>query len=379
MTAISRRDVGRMFGAGLGALALPGTLGLRIAGASLPAGVPDDVVQLNSNENPYGPSAAALQAAAEAQRGAARYPDAAEARLVEAIARRHRVEKDNVVLGCGSGEVLRMADGAFLGPDRAVVVSEPTFEAVLNYARAVHAEAVNIPQTADFRHDLTAMAKACGPRTGMVYVCNPNNPTGTFVTRDELSAFLDAVPPTVTVLVDEAYDHFVEDPRYGSAFEWILKRPNVVVVRTFSKIYGLAGLRLGYAVGTTERIQAMRGHATWDNANALALAAALASLGDDAHVATHRRRNADTRRWLAAELAKDGWRVIPTQTNFMMIHVGADVGPVIERFREKGVLTGRRFQSMPEWLRISLGTPREMKTFVARLREIVPVRSAPAA
>jgi histidinol-phosphate aminotransferase len=379
MTPISRRDVGRILGAGLGGAVLPALLRPRLAGASLPPGVPDDVVQLNSNENPYGPSAAALQAVANAHRGASRYPDAAEALLLDALARRHGVARENIVLGCGSGEVLRMADGAFLGPGRGVVVSEPTFEAVLNYARAAHAPARQIPQTADFRHDLPRMAEACGPQTGMAYVCNPNNPTGTFVTRDELKGFLDAVPPTVTVLVDEAYDQFVEDPRYGSAFEWILQRPNLVVVRTFSKIYGLAGLRLGYAVATAENIRAMRGHATWDNANALALAAALASLGDEAHVATHRQRNADTRRWLAAELTKDGRRFIPAQANFMMIHVGRDVGPVIQKFQEKGVLTGRRFQSMPDWLRISLGTREEMGTFLARLREIVPARGTAAA
>src|SRR5687767_8763095 len=139
MTPISRRDVGRILGAGLAGTALPTFFGLRSAGASLPPGVPDDVVQLNSNENPYGPSAAALQAVANAHRGAARYPDAAETLLLDALARRHGVARENIVLGCGSGEVLRMADGAFLGPERGVVVSEPTFEAVLNYARAAHA------------------------------------------------------------------------------------------------------------------------------------------------------------------------------------------------------------------------------------------------
>jgi histidinol-phosphate aminotransferase len=374
MPPLSRRQFARTAaGAGL-ALAAPATAAAR---PSLPHGERADAIQLNSNENPYGPSEAALAAVAAAPAGFSRYPDAAETRLLAAIARRHAVAPENVVLGCGSGEVLRMADGAFLGPDRTVVVCEPTFEAVLNYARVTRAEAVRVPQTADFRHDLAAMGAACDARTGLVYVCNPNNPTGTIVSRDELAAFLGRVPPTAALVVDEAYEHFVDDERYGSAMAWATARPNVVVVRTFSKIYGLAGLRLGYAVSTAENVRRMRAFATWDNANAAALAAAEASLGDDAHVDRERRRNVDTRRWLEAALRRDGRRAIPSHTNFVMIDVGGDVGPVIAAFRQRGILVGRRFPSMPTWLRVSIGTPEEMRAFVAALRVIVPSAGQP--
>ena len=143
---------------------------------------------------------------------AARYPDAKELELMEALARHHRVRPEQVVLGCGSGEVIKMADAAFLAQGQTVVVAEPTFEAVLGYAQLSRAEAVKVPLTADHRHDLRKMAEACSPRTGLVYVCNPNNPTGTIVSGAELQAFLHKVPAETVVLVDEAYHHFVEDP-----------------------------------------------------------------------------------------------------------------------------------------------------------------------
>src|SRR5206468_125368 len=158
---------------------------------------------------------------------AARYPDAIEDQVTAALAKLHGVTPDNVLLGCGSGEILRMADMAFLGPDRNVVAAEPTFEAVLGYAGVTRTQPVKVPLTADHRHDLPRMAAACGERTGLVYVCNPNNPTGTIVTREELVAFLGRISRTTVVLVDEAYHHFVDDARYASAFDSIATNPNL--------------------------------------------------------------------------------------------------------------------------------------------------------
>jgi histidinol-phosphate aminotransferase len=264
-----------------------------------------------------------------------------------------------------------MADMAFLRPGRTLVACETTFEAVLAYARVTGAEAVKVPLTADFRHDLPRMLAACDARTGLVYVCNPNNPTGTLAARDELLHFLERVPRTAIVLVDEAYHHFVDDPSYASAFEWLPRLGNLLVVRTFSKVYGLAGLRLGYGVGSRDTAAALRAHAAFDNANAGALAAALASLADGEHVARQRTLNRSTREWLGRELDKDGRRYIPSHANFVMIDVGEDVAPVIEAFRARDILVGRRFPSMPGWLRVSLGTPAEMRAFVDALRSIL--------
>jgi histidinol-phosphate aminotransferase len=306
------------------------------------------------------------------QTRASRYPDALERAVVEALAAQHQVTPEQIVLGCGSGEVLRMADMAFLAPGKTVVAAEPTFEAVLNYAKVTRAEAVKVPLDAEFRHDLARMATACDDRTGLVYVCNPNNPTGTVVSGDALAAFLAKVPPSAVVLVDEAYYHFAEDPHYRSALEFLSRTPNLVVVRTFSKIYGLAGMRLGYAVASPERTRALREHTIWSNANGAVLEAALVSLKDPAHVAEQRRLNRETRAWLTAELAQGGRRVIPSETNFLMVEVGRDVGPVIDAMRERGILVGRRFPSLEKWMRVSIGTRPEMEAFLASFRAVVP-------
>ncbi len=373
--AVSRRRFAGTLGAlvGAGALAEP-----RLALGSLSRGEPADLVQLNSNENPYGPSPAAVDALVRAQSVACRYPDAAEDEMREALALHHRVEPQRIVLGCGSSDVLRMADQAFLSPGRTVVAAEPTFEAVLAYARVTRAEAVKVPLTADFRHDLPRMAEACDERAGLVYVCNPNNPTGTVVRGPELEAFLERVPPQTIVLVDEAYHHFVEDPGYRSAAERIDAHPNLVVARTFSKIYGMAGLRLGYAVASAPTADALRACASWSNANASVLAAARASLSDEGLVTTRRTLLNGTRRSLCAELERDGRRYIPSEANFVMIEIGRDVQSLIDAFKARKILVGRRFAAMPDWLRVSVGRPEEMTAFLEALRQLAPVQATPA-
>ena len=339
--------------------------------ASRDPGLTGRFVELNSNENPYGPSPRAVAALRDAMRTAGRYPDATEDALLQALARHHGVTRDEIVLGCGSSEILQMADMAFLPAGAKAVCAEPTFEAVLGYARVTSAEPVKVALTADFRHDLRAMAAACGP-AGLAYVCNPNNPTGTIVTRDELAAFLEAVPPTMAVVVDEAYHDFVEDPRYANALTLRANHPNVIVARTFSKIHGMAGLRLGYAVASATSAQALRAHASWNNVNAAAVAAALASLEDGAAVTARGRRLNATRQWLCRELERDGRRFIPSHANFLMTDVGGDVAPVIEGFKARGMLVGRKFPSLPTWLRVSMGTEEEMREFVSLLRTLVP-------
>jgi histidinol-phosphate aminotransferase len=375
---LSRRQFATRLGAAAGAALLAQHLTPAAEGRQ-PPGVGDDVIQLNSNENPYGPSVRAREAMTKSQAVAARYPDALEDAVIEAIARHHSVKPENIVLGCGSGEILRLADMAFLSPEKNVVVAEPTFEAVLSYNRVTRAEPVKVALTADHRHDLPRMAAACNDRTGLVYVCNPNNPTGTIVSRDELAAFIAAAPKSAVILIDEAYHHFVEDSRYASAFEWWGKSPNVIIVRTFSKIYGMAGMRLGYAACSPENARALRAHAIQNNSNASVLEAALASINDPDHVPRFKRMMNDTRRWLTRELERDGRRYIPSETNFVMVDVGQDVQPLIPKFREKKILVGRKFPSLGNWMRISIGSPDEMRAFMAALREIVPAGAAKAA
>jgi histidinol-phosphate aminotransferase len=375
---LTRRSFAGALGAAAGAALFETRAARAAVFAAVHRGAPDDAIVLSFNENPYGPSPAALEAARRAANIGNRYPDAAEDDIRAVIAKHHGVAPDRVTLGCGSSEILQMADTAFTGKGRKAVAAEPTFEAVLDFARVVSAEPVKIPLTADFRHDLPKMAAACDASTGLVYVCNPNNPTGTIVTGDEIASFAASVPASATILVDEAYHHFVEDPRYRTSCELIERHPNLVVARTFSKIYGMAGLRLGYAVGAKERIAAMAKYATFSNANAVVLAAARASLEDAELVSRVRKTMNDTRRWLVAEMAKQGRRTIPSETNFVMIDVGGDVTPLIGAFKEKKILVGRKFPSLPNWLRITIGKPEEVQAFAAALKEIAPSKPAAA-
>ena len=374
-STLTRRALGRLLGATAGAALLDTRFHATLSANPLrsASGQP---IRLSANENPYGPCAASLDALMHSAGSASRYPDVIEDAMREAIAKHHGVKPDQIVLGCGSSDVLRMADSAFVPAGKTLVAAEPTFEAVLNYCKATRGETVKVPLTSDFRHNLPRMAAACDANTGMVYVCNPNNPTGTIVYADELEAFVKRVPPTCVVLVDEAYHHFVESPRYKSALELSGRHDNVVVARTFSKIYGMAGMRLGYAVASPANAQLMQSHASWDNTSQSALAMGLAGLSDADVVPNQRKRLNDTRRWLCAELERDGRRYIPSETNFVMIDVEGDVTPVTQALSARGIQAGRKFPSMGNWLRVSIGKPEEMEAFVAALREIVPARAA---
>ncbi|HEX5423980.1 MAG TPA: histidinol-phosphate transaminase [Candidatus Acidoferrales bacterium] len=341
---------------------------------------PADAVRINFNENPYGPCPKALAALDACGGIAARYPDSAYFGLSDEIARKHGVKRENIALGCGSTEILCIADEAFVGPDKHLVAADPTFEAVIEYVNAAHGAAVKVPLTKDHRHDFDAMAARCTSQTGLVYVCNPNNPTGTIMTRDEVAAFVKRVPPSAIVLVDEAYFEFATDPSYATAIPLIAEHPSVIVSRTFSKVYGMAGMRLGYGVGSKETIARLRPYNLQPfNGNAAVLAAARASLADKDHIDECGRKLNATRDWMCAQLTKQGRKFIPSQANFVMIDVGRNVKPVGQAFRAKKILVGRLFPTMPNFLRVSIGTRPQMEQFMAALNEIVPVNGSASA
>ena len=376
----SRRDFSRILCQSLAAaIAAPNLPNLNPLDAQQTNPMPLGLVRLNFNENPYGPSPKARAALAECGSISNRYPDDAYRLLLNMLAQKYNLKPENIILGCGSTEILRAADDAFLDPTRNVVAAAPTFEAVLDYARVLRSNAVLVPLTSDHRHDLQKMAAACTSKAGVAYVCNPNNPTGTIVTRDEFAAFVQAVPPTTLIIVDEAYYDFADDPRYASALEFIPAHPNVIVARTFSKIYGMAGMRLGYALGAPEPLSRLAQQLLQDNGNAAVLQAALASLADNDHVATCRAQLNGTRDWLCAELTKDLRPFIPSQTNFVMLDLGSDVKPIIEEFRARNILVGRAFTAMPNFLRVTIGTQPETEAFLGALREILPAHPARAA
>jgi histidinol-phosphate aminotransferase len=371
---LTRRALGRLLGATAGATLLDARIASTLT--ALPANGAKGPIRLSANENPYGPCAASLAALGRCGADASRYPGAIEEEVRSALAKQHGVDPSQIVLGCGSSDVLRMADSAFVPEGARIVAAEPTFEAVLNYAKVTRADVAKVPLTADYRHDLPGMRTACDAQTAMIYICNPNNPTGTVVDHEQLDAFIKSLPPTCVVLIDEAYHHFAEDPRYKSALELAARRDNVVVTRTFSKIYGMAGMRLGYGVASAANAELLRRHASWDNTSQAALAMGLASLSDPSVVPTQRRLLNQTRKWLCDELARDGRRFIPSEANFVMIDVGGDIVPVREAMRERGIQTGRKFPSMPNWLRVSIGKPEEMEAFLAAFRDVVPKRAA---
>lgn len=375
---LSRRQFTQALGVGLGtALAAPVLARgweeqlARLEMIKLRPGDPPDLVLLNSNENPYGPAPVALAAMVNAHGIAGRYPDYVTDQLQEALARLHGVEPEMVQVTCGSTEMLKVATQAFLGRGKRLVMAEPTFEAPGRYAALTGAEIVKVPVDANYRLDLEALARAASVRPSLVYVCNPNNPTGTIVSRRALAEFLARVPAETMVLVDEAYHHYVEHPDYASALEFVLAGRNVIVTRTFSKVYGMAGLRLGYGVAHAHLIRQMRPHQVFVSWNVMACAAALASLEDADLVERNRRLNRAARAYLVREMARHGYAVIPSETNFVMIHLRRDVTPVIEAFYRAGIAVGRLFPGLPEHLRVSIGTQAELEKFVAAFDSVL--------
>jgi histidinol-phosphate aminotransferase len=369
--ALTRREFALGLGAAVAAVQAPAAFarGSEQQSAAVPA-KRTGFIRLNFNENPYGPGAKVAAAITRSEGDAMRYPDEAYSELQKEIAALHKVAPEQIIVGFGSTEVLRAADVAFLGGDKNVVAAAPTFEAVLDYARVMRAPAVRVPLTLDARHDLPVMAAQCTSRTGIVYVCNPNNPTGTIVTRKEMQQFFDQVPKTTMILMDEAYHHFVDSPNYASATEWLDKLPNLVVARTFSKVYGLAGMRIGYGIGDKPVIAAMREQLLQDNNSSAGIAAARVALQDQAHVAECRSRINGSRAWLMKQLKGLGCKVTDSQANFLMVDMGSDVGPIIAKFRERGILVGRKFPSMATWLRVTIGTQEETAAFMKAFREI---------
>lgn len=324
---------------------------------------------LNWNENPLGLAPAARQAVLAAVGRANRYPDAVRERLVAALAARHGVAEASIVLGAGSTQVLQMIVLAAASPGAPLVLAEPTFEAVLRYQRPLAYEVVKVPLDARFAHDLERMRSAIpAGRPALVYLCNPNNPTATLTPSAEIDAWIAEAPETVLFAVDEAYHEYVRAPGYQSALKWT-ERPNVIVTRTFSKIYAMAGLRLGYAVAHPDTARRLMAFRSSDNANVLALAAALAALEDRDLVPRSRAANERARQITLACLDELGLACLPSHANFLMHRVPGDLDAYRRRMEERGIRVGRSFPPLLAYNRLSLGLPQEMERFAEVLRD----------
>jgi histidinol-phosphate aminotransferase len=362
---LSRRAFAQLLGAGAAAAAVP-----RLSLVAAPRSArPNGIVRLSANENPYGPSPAAIAAMRDSFGLAGRYPDDEADLLVADVAKLHATSSDEVLLGDGSSEILKLVAAAFTSPSRKLVMASPTFEAIARYSGAGGAEVVSVPLDRNFGHDLAPMAAVAG--AGAIYICNPNNPTGSITPAPALRSFIESVNPSTMILVDEAYHHYASSPSYESVVTLVKTRPNLIVARTFSKIYGMAGLRAGYAVAQKDVIRKLDAQKAWDSMNVMALVAARASLADSGHVADGRRRNASTKATLLTRLGQLGYKVIPSETNFVMIDLRREVRPVITAMRDRRVHVGRVFPAMPQYLRVTIGTPEEMDRFMEAFTGVV--------
>jgi histidinol-phosphate aminotransferase len=369
---MERRDflrTGLALGAGIGATSVGGVGVLPEPAHGFPTRS-DGPLELNSNENPLGLAPDARRAVIDGIPRANRYPGQ-RVELARELATINGVKEENIVLGCGSTEVLQMAVQALSGPEARLVLAEPTFEDVPWYCQPFPYKLEKVPLDGRFAHDLGRMKErtAAAPGRVVVYVCNPNNPTGTLTPSAEVDAWIESASENTYFLVDEAYYEYCEDPGYWTSVKWIAERRNVIVTRSFSKIYAMAGMRLGYGIAHPETADLLRSYIGRNNANHLALVAALASLRDSQLIERSRRANAEGKRILQDCLDELGLEHLPSHTNFVLHRISGDLRTYRERMREQDVFVGRPFPPLLEYNRLSIGSPEEMQRFTEVLRD----------
>ena len=330
---------------------------------------PSDIIKLASNENPLGPSPKALAAMHDALERVHFYPDGGGFYLREAIAAQFGFQRENVILGNGSNEIIEFIGHAFLSPGDEVITARHAFAVYALMAKLFDAPVIEVPDPG-FRHDLDAMAAAITPRTREIFITNPNNPTGTMVSQEEIDRFMAIVPDHVVVVFDEAYYEFVENP--PDTLKYIREgRENVVILRTFSKIQGLAGLRIGYGLGAKSIISVLQKTRQPFNANAIAQAGAIAGLLDLDHQRKTRELTHEGRAYLEEQFSQMGLEYVPSHANFVMVKVG-DGDQVFQALLAKGVIVrAMASYQLPEWIRVSVGTPPQNQRFVAELHEVL--------
>ncbi len=325
------------------------------------------IIKLASNENPLGPSPRAMATIGENAATLHRYPDGGAFRLRAALADRWKVTSDHIILGNGSDEILGLLARAFLSPGDEALMADHTFVIYKMEVAAAHGNAVTVPLK-NWRHDLPAMADAVTAKTRLLFVCNPNNPTGTMVTADEVARLMARVPDHVVVVFDEAYFEYVRSAEFPDSMAYVRQGRHVVVLRTFSKIYGLAGLRIGYGVTTPEITGLLNRVRPPFNANSIAQRAALAALGDDDHVARSRAVNEAGMDQVVKGLRALGFAPIPSEANFVYLDVGRDGRAVFEALLREGVII-RHIES--RMIRVTIGRQEENQVFLTALARVL--------
>jgi histidinol-phosphate aminotransferase len=377
--ATSRRGFIQLVGLnGLAAAAAARSAGAQPLGAP---GTRSSIIRLSSNENSSGPGPRVMAAIEDAFSLVNRYNFRNARELGGAIAPIAGVGPENVICGCGSSEILDAACLAFLRPALGLLTASPTFELVAGRAEQLGMPSAAVPVDSDLRLDLTQMAERA-PGKGMIYVCNPNNPTGTVFGAKDIEAFVEqalGAEPRATILIDEAYHEYVTHPDYRSAVALAIANPRVVVSRTFSKVYGMAGLRVGYAVGHQETVADMAKYLDASRLSVLSARAALTALGDQARVAEQRAANTAARAMTVAAFRDAGYRVVDSEANFIMADVRRDIRAFQQACRNRGVEIARPFPPLLTWARVSIGTMDEMRHACEALKSALAEPASAAA
>jgi len=332
----------------------------------------DAMAKLANNENNFGIPDSVMKAMTDHWKYAGRYgyPGAG---VQQAIAEYDGIKPENVLLSHGSGEILSIIGTALLQGGKKVIGVDPTYASVYSHASNIKAEAIRIPLTKDHRQPMDQIIEAANKykdEVGFVYICNPNNPTGVIVKKQEMKQLMESIPAGMPVLIDEAYHHYVDDPDYATSMPLVNEGRQVIIARTFSKIAGMAALRIGYAAGPPELLQKLRVY-QGGVINVLAQYGAVAALKDKAAMADVKAKTIALREKTAKDLKALGYEVIPSQANFFMVGLRREVQPVITAFREEGVLVGRPFPPMTQHLRVSVGTAEEMDRFLVAFKKVM--------
>ena len=329
---------------------------------------PDAIVKLASNENPLGPSPKAIEAMRAALENAHLYPNGGGFYLCKAIAAKLDLAPENIILGNGSNEVIEFVGHAFLNPGDDVIVSQYAFIVYKLLATCFGARTIETPSR-DYQQDLEAMLNAVTPKTRLIFVPNPNNPTGTLISQRKIDSFMSRVPKNIVIVFDEAYFEFLDDP--PDTLRYVREGQNVIVLRTFSKIHGLAGLRIGYGIAPPDLVEVLHKTRQPFNVNSIAHAGALAALNDDAHQRETKRVVDQGRAYLQEKLVEMKIQFVPCVANFVMVNVGDGPAVFKKLLKRKIIVRPLKGYGLPEWVRISVGTMTENEKCIAALREVI--------
>jgi len=330
-----------------------------------------EIVKLASNENPLGPSPLAVQAIRKALAESNLYPDDSCFYFKKKLAERMAVEPENIFIGNGSVEILPLITLAYIDPEHSAVASRSAFIWFKIAVQIAAGELIETPMK-DYRHDLKAMLRAIKKNTRLVYIANPNNPTGTIVTRAEVEEFFKNVPEDVLVVMDDAYFEYIDDPDYPDSFEHLRQGRNILILRTFSKIYGLAGVRLGYGVAHPEVISSLAKLRISFNVNRLSQVAGMAALDDHEHVKKGRANNEAGKKYLYEAYRKLGLFYLPTHANFIFVDFGKDSQVIFEALQKKGIITRTiKEYGFPHALRITIGSEVQNRRLIEALGKIL--------